>query len=198
MNTSLYVPQLTLGGVIAFIVYIIFMTDMIITSNHYSIEEGNYRFQDDDGYNLKLPAPMSIDYPMIFELDLSKSDKIYFGLSSQDTLMPTQYRKSTDSLIIKGDKNRLKIQFTVNNEKELTFENSEFPFSNTLKVVITKDRVMCYDNGSRIFEVENELTDYIPEYSFIRTCGVTAAKISANEDLLVHLYKSLIHRVFPW
>lgn len=197
INTSLYLPtEMTVGSIIFLIIYVIFMTDMVIKSNDYSISEGNLLHQD-DGYNLELPSQLGLPESWYIEFSYSSTKQVQlFGIASDDTLQPNQHRESLNYITLER-KDTKSVWLTVMRDGKYKFQMDIGDVTGNIKFSFARDKIIYWKDGA--IQEEHDINNSSPlaEYKFIRTHKINDVKITTGDgDVLFHARKNLFSRLF--
>ena len=196
LASSLYIPvQLTLGSILLMLVYVLFLTDLVIKSNDYAIEEGNYKYQDIYGYNLELPSDIVLSDGMTVHIYARNSKTFMFGMSSTNTLSPNTITTAQDGFSLMHSEEVSSIIGTPlpQNENDIV----------TIKPVDNKTRtlILTVQNGQIIVSENNKELNSIkiqgfPSFKYLRTSDVYDIKIKQGDTILLHARKPIWNRIF--
>lgn len=196
LASSLYIPvQLTLGSILLMLVYVLFFTDLIIKSNDYAIQEGNYKYQDIFGYNLELPSKLVLSDGMTIHLYMRNSQNFMFGMSNTNALAPNTLAIAQNGFTM------------MHSELNSSIIGTPLPQNDTdiVTVIPVDDKIhtliLTIENGTIIVSEKNkELNSFkiegVSAFKYLRTSDVYDIKIKQGDVTLLHARKPVWSRIF--
>ena len=190
-SSVFYLPfSMQLGSVVFFIIYFLFFTDMILTTEYSEIEEGNRKDLDKEGFNEELPTAFTLSSQNAVKMVVTATShanhkKLFFGMASDNTLSPINKTKSEDSfLLCKSENGDIFIKIRSANEEALNEKIGSFAGHNklTLEIYLENGKLKVQEINSKIPLFEKHFSMPKSSYTFTRSSKVVYYSIMKDDE----------------